>query len=950
MTGNKVGSHIVIGSRNGYGDLAKAGQAVVVSVDDGGVLTETKNAYPNTVTIFRPTEPDPPFYLEAPHGIDQWDEQTAIANANATYPQFKSKWLLNPADYYIVLNEPFAEQDNINVYLAYERTLIDLAHADGFRICMLNLAGGSPTFETWKELVVPHLAYGFSKGAIYGRHAYGGDLYPLDGNTGRPFQEAEYLLSQNLNGGIVITELGYEGGYTYKPSIIENQLPPYDEEMKKHSNIIGGALWTLGDSFESAPEANWQNSIPWMTSYCAANPADKWTPPNPQPPEPTPPPPGATLIFEQYFDKGWWDRTGSQQIPNPMLFSEILGFNPYATDGTGGTHNRFLASENRILDKNGLPENEWEQYLNEKGWTNKNFKEWSPTYPIFYVEQTLTAKQYRLEIDFVGDWYNWVNSQKVLPGDPKHAFCELFLLKDGSNASEATKTFDTLNLLGENQLQAVIDNQDYEGFGFSLCSIWGAKNNGAFVRSFKVWAIEEQPPPDLDCDAIKKKIDELQTIIDTLRQILNESDLCKEPTPPTTEEFYGIDLSYHNVLSPEKWDDLVNNKNVRFVILRLMFGMTPDTRFAEHYQNATNRGLIVLVYGFPVDTIDPIAQADAFIQELAKWTVAGVVSNDVEPWNNTLISFESYRKYVERIRTVRQHQTTYTRKNIYDTLSNNETLGTSLWVADYVFENQPVKWELPRQPLIPTAWGNVWHLWQVSSTDFDGQGSLDINRFNGTWEQFLAWLDFKPEPPPSGDLIDILPYFNPPANVQYMVRHPDGSQERFRTEYRSDGNGWYFVKNNLWEYWFLRGDYIYLAQDISPAPDSTGRERYYQVFENEVLGGAWCPRYMKVGQNHTRPHFVQFYAKNNCQELSENSGDSANNTTLIAHYASMTFSTGITLQDVIEIGNPNGEVHCFARGYGRVAWKSAWGQSEISEIVTNQEPMQREIIPCMDTN
>lgn len=735
------------GSRNGYGDLCQAGQAVVVAVDEAGALEEAKRAYPHTTTVYRLTKPDPPFYLEAPHDFDNWNEQQAIAHANYIYPLFRDKWREHDwqgyePDYYTVLNEPFAEQDNIHVYLAYERTLIDLAFLDGFKICMLNLAGGTTgNLDMWKEIVVPHIRYGATKGAAYGRHAYGGDLYPLDGNTGRPFQEAEYLLNEGINAGIIITELGYAGGYQYDASVIENQLPPYDEKMKEYPNIIGGALWTLGDWFA----ANWQNSSQWVANYCRQNPATEWQPPNVSPPDPTPPP------------------------TNKPDISEIMA----------------------LLD---------------------------------HAEQDIKQAK---------------------------------------------------------QLLA-----------------------------------------DLECGE-------------------------PEPTPPPDgEEFYGIDLSSNNVLSQAKWDDLVQNKNVRFVILRLMFGMTPDTRFAEHYQNANARGLVIMVYGFPVDTIDPIAQADRFIQELAKWTVAGVVSNDVEVWNNTLISFDSYKQYVDRIRTVRQHQTTYTRANIYNNLSDTDTLGNSLWVADYVYKHLPVLWELPRAPLIPLAWGDTWHLWQVTDTDFDGNGSLDINRFNGSWQDFLNWLQYEPPPPPpSGDEIDLLPYFNPPPEVQYMVRHPDGSQERFRTEYDANGT-WFYVKNTLWENWLLRDDLICLASDISPAPDSAGTERYYIVYENGLYGASWCKRYMRIGETYNAPHRVQFHAKDNCRELDQNSGDSANTNTLIAHFASMTWN-GITVEDVIQIGKDGGEMHWFARGYGRVAWTSDWGMSAISEIVTNQAPMPRDIIPCM---
>jgi len=968
--GNKIGSHVVEGSRNGFGDII--GQAVVTAVNEGGALVEAKGNYINTVTVYRVTEP-PPFYLEAPQDFDNWTIEQAQAHADYIYPSFKSKWLLNPADYYIVLNEPFNEQPNIDVYLAYERRLIDLAFVDGFRICMLNLAGGSPTFDTWNTLVVPHIRYGASKGAVYGRHAYGGQLWPLDGNTGRPFQEAEYLMRQRINAGIIITELGYEGGYTYKPDIIENQLPLYDEVMKNHSNIIGGCLWTIGSSFESASAANWEDSSPWMASYCAANPATKWTPPDVDPPPIEPPPAGEKeLIYEQYFDQGWTDRTGSQQIPNYMEFKENLGFNPYATDGTGNTHNQFLPCETRILWDAYLPPAEHDKYLNERGFTLKVFKKDAPFFCEFVdtiPDDELSTKKYEIVLDLVGDTFEWDNGKKP-PNDPKH-------LRAFINIGDMSKEF-ILSPLEENIInfefksdQFISDYPDTE-IGFEILATWGADNNGVFVRSFKMYRIPDdtepptQPPttpPDIVdiLELLGHAENDIKTGISSLNHAMDDiykamelvlsldcGETGPEPIPPPNGgDFYGIDLSRHNVLSQAKWDTLVNVNKVRFVIIRLMFGATPDEAFATHYENANSRGLIIFVYGFPVDTIDPILQADSFITELRKWTVSGIIANDVEKWGQTLISFSNYKKYVDRIREVRPRQMTYTRANIYNGISETDNLELDLWVADYMYQNRPVSLPLPRQPALPKAW-KEWKLCQVSSTDFDGEGSLDVDVFNGDWNAFNEWLNADPTtPPPSnGETIDLLPYFNPPATVQYMVRHPDGSQERFRTEY-GDG-GWYYVKNNLWEHWLLRDGKICLASDISPAPQpSNDTPRYYIVRENGVYGASWCKRYMKIGETYHAAHGVQFYAKDNCRELDENSGASANTNTLIAHYASMTFSTGITLQDVIEIGNPAGEIHLFAKGYGRVGWSSAWGRSEISEIVEGQTPMERETIPCM---
>jgi hypothetical protein len=89
---------------------------------------------------------------------------------------------------------------------------------------------------------------------------------------------------------------------------------------------------------------------------------------------------------------------------------------------------------------------------------------------------------------------------------------------------------------------------------------------------------------------------------------------------------------------------------------------------------------------------------------------------------------------------------------------------------------------------------------------------------------------------------------------------------------------------------------------------------------------------------HDGGHFVQFYRKSNNDPHPQNSGFTSNTTTLVKVHVPFTFNSygqNITLDDVIEVKG-NTETHYFARqqgvSFGRVAWASPWGRSEISEI------------------
>lgn len=279
---SKLGAHIVQGPRNGYGPYCTSKPAVVLSVEDGGALTEAKtNSGNHAYTIFRHY-----LYRDAPPGIDQTTPAGARAMADQWYPQLKAKWQLNPADFYTSINEPGGHDLRvIPNYVAFELRMIELAKADGYKLCVLNLAWGTPDdgnasggqpnggMEVWKTHYVPVIRSAFVEGMIYGRHGYG---QPSDQSSWRPFKEAEYLRSIGLNGGIVITEMGINAG-DFFPGVDEfmRTMSTMDARMMQHSNIMGGCAWTLGD-WNGAP--NWQDAIPQMSAYNVAHPTPKWTP------------------------------------------------------------------------------------------------------------------------------------------------------------------------------------------------------------------------------------------------------------------------------------------------------------------------------------------------------------------------------------------------------------------------------------------------------------------------------------------------------------------------------------------------------------------------------------------------------------------------------------------------------------------------------------------------
>jgi hypothetical protein len=265
------------------------------------VLAETKRlSGGHAVTIFRDTN----IYLEAPGDINEknpdvtW-EQFAYYwyedHGNANNGGLKKKWLENPADYYTITNEQGGGGDDVQAYqnvIDYEREVMRLANADGLKVCVLNLAGGSPgDFTLWQELIAPFVVEAWEAGNIYGRHAYGGGNLVdaggrvVDGDPSRPIEEVAWLNAQGYSGGLAITECGLDGGYGFAGvRRFVGQVTAYEAELR-HYDIIGLCAWNLG-SWQGV-DANWQDAIPALAAYMSENPG-----------EPDPPPPARPTYDE----------------------------------------------------------------------------------------------------------------------------------------------------------------------------------------------------------------------------------------------------------------------------------------------------------------------------------------------------------------------------------------------------------------------------------------------------------------------------------------------------------------------------------------------------------------------------------------------------------------------------------------------------------------------------
>jgi murein DD-endopeptidase MepM/ murein hydrolase activator NlpD len=192
-------------------------------------------------------------------------------------------------------------------------------------------------------------------------------------------------------------------------------------------------------------------------------------------------------------------------------------------------------------------------------------------------------------------------------------------------------------------------------------------------------------------------------------------------------------------------------------------------------------------------------------------------------------------------------------------------------------------------------------------------------------------------PQPTPGTIDLLPYFLPVPGGNgplFELRWPDGKQER--TQVQSDGAWFYVTKGSggiggasEWEQ--LRADATYIWRGLDTSP---GEGRYYWQRETGNDAARWCKRHMFVGETFVGAgHHVQFYDKATCQPVDAPwNGPATNRVTFLARHAAWQSPSGLVLNDVVEIGDPAGEVFILARGIGMVGWRSPWGTSGISEL------------------
>lgn len=967
----KFGSHVLSGPRNGYGPFVEAKPAVCLLVDQDPAETEQKSGG-HTVTIFRADS----VYGEAPPGYTNHPDPAALARQ--WWPALRAKWLLNHADFFQCTNEqgggegPEVEGNLIHL-IAFEMEMMRLANADGFKVCVLNLAGGSPgDIEIWRRVCLPFIGEAWQAGNIYGRHAYGeGDLVTaggsvIIGNPSRPFEELGYLRQTNRTGGIAITEAGLDGGFGFAGiERFTRQLQGYEKLLRSYPEFIGCCAWTLGNW----SEANWQDAMPAMTQYLIDNPTPKWQPPDTTPPPIIPPPGGnENLLPNPSFEGGWWHVNGvpELQIANDFDTEWKDGELTPAGDGT-----KYVRPEYRVLPAAQLPPAERPLFILDGSHTIKIFKGSGAINTVYKSQPiNLAAGTYRLVIPVYSDAVEgYANGQKVFAHDPASADCLAWI--DGEQGEWFTPFpfGNWYELVHEFEVAAARPVQ----VGIRLRNIHALQNSGWFTDAWRLERVDEAPPPPPS------------TYLHA--RLIKPANIRRDPstskpaiTPVAARE--GLELiKLGDVIGQPVSGDNRWIKAVAFISRSYATDTTPGKVKTNRPVNLrivpttyNNTAIVTLPTGVEFESLGNVKdEGNSGLWVAVALYIWRPLAIDVEPG----IRLASPLKIPLTITSPFNAPRNYAGE--HEGLDFAAPIGTPVFagydgVVDTVRVIDPgegygkyvrvrysarYKGWFGHLSRVDVALNQVVSAGQQIGLSGNSGGSsgphlhLTIQDIPQGLDSYIisdvidptlymhpaVSLDISPPVPPPGNTYDLLDYMRGDGR-QYELQytwdgggtHPCQTQRNNSVFYNVKGGGEY-------EECYYDEKYIYRGIDTSEAPD-----KYYTQNTGNIYGAMWAKRRMAIGEAVTKSPLIIHCWKDGCRERLR--GQPTDRLTLVRHYDSFRFDSGITLDDVVYLEWNQGEGYFYARSFGLVGFTFSGGKSYISEIYHDRPDLQRQSIPC----
>lgn len=292
----------------------------------------------------------------------------------------------------------------------------------------------------------------------------------------------------------------------------------------------------------------------------------------------------------------------------------------------------------------------------------------------------------------------------------------------------------------------------------------------------------------------------------------------------------------------------------------------------------------------------------------------------------------------------------YTSKSIWEYITRDATVewwsAFCLWVAQWGTNDGQIP-AVDKTPWIPDGFLEV-DLWQFTS-----QGGALVGWYSDSLDVNIAGPF---EPPPTGELVDLSPYFESPADVGYwlVMRKIHGGEDVGTIDHQNQmANGiTYRLKGSPYaaEYEEIRVNdgYVWRRYDTSP-----GDGRYYKLNDAGYEWSKWCPSSWRVGQTYERNPLVSWFNKSDCK-LRSAQQEKTYLTFAALHDTWQGAADGLTFNDVIELHwkfTPDGEPaerYFLAPRYSYVGWQNAERFHYCVSIESGREPMTKEVVGCLN--
>lgn len=989
MIHGKIFFHVAAncGGCSGIGEMFRALDAAgapfaVYSANDPGLLVEAAQ-YPNATLIYRDVEAstvNPSDYAADPLEMAAVYWQRTLGALPESMKALKGRVWLE------LLNEPGKEGAQADWVGRLMLGMGLLALAEGRRVCGPGWSAGTPEPYHWRtpgwrdylklcaanpdRLAVSLHEYSLDN-SIHAGEAADGSKW-LVGRFEHLFAACDEMKLARPT--VFITEAGWTLNSMPGEAQAKRDIQYLSQLYAAHPQVKAAFLWTLQAGQGNGDLPQRLNALMlWLTRYViqpdpplAGEPAPPTPEPEPQPPQPSPtvpPVPPINRLNNSDFEDGWYHPDGipELQIPAGWEVKWRDGNDPgWANPFDAAPHARFVRPEIRTLPAAQLPAAEQPLFVRDGVYTVKSFKGGGAWYATFMQTVELPAGKWRLVTpvyaDLVADYNGGV---KVFSADPNAGLWRARVGPVVVSAPSGVGAFGG----GWMRLAAGQWNEPAAEFETKTAGPVEVKidfllpfplrQNGIFTDAWTLTAdgaVEPEPDPQPEPEpppaparhkAIVVKLPQSATA-DEWRQFADLAFTFRHTITASLDDMLtvlrgGNPESYVKLALPGRqpdvaalieaggyrWEPFPNSPLTGLKLghpFAWRYALTSPFDAPREYGNGRHEGADYdVVGGAPDNKVDVLCLYPGVVVGSSDGTTGYGRQVRVRHTNNGQVFYTRYahldRRYVA----------------VGEVVGRGEPLGEVGATGNATGEHVHINLEAPG----------------FGKSGYVVDGVVDPALYLPAGANLLP----RYIPPAAGEKIDLLPYLKGDGRL-YEVRHIDAAgnegQERFQTQAAAD-NVFYQTKNAAWEEFRYDDAYIWRGMDTSPGPDK-GRDRFYIQAETALRHARWCPRYMVIGQSWVGPgHHVQFYDKATCAKLADFSGAATNRITLVARHAAISWSwNGITVADVVELTNGS-ETWFFGRGYGLVAWQSAWGRSAIVEAhQPGARPDNvREVIPCL---